>query len=331
MKIFQYFLLLILMATVSLTVFIFTQSPSFEVEHQFTVDAPKEIVYEHINDLNLWSDWVDLKKEKDGNYTITFDEIGSFPIKEEYKYPYDSLTFDISNDETISNMFWSFERQGSKTNVTFILHGQLDLKTKLITFFQGKPSIVASTSTQKNINSLIVYFIKQYKDFNISIDGEKEIEDTNYIFISKKSTLGTLNIDIAKSYQEIQSFAQANHIEITGDPFLILKNNLEGKELNYDFALPIKDTIYLSENDLYSFNTLPKTLYLDAKLEGNYVHLDSAFHKIQEEINKKHLLKNTNKHTLIVLEQSMINTRFPAEWKTTLKTPIVKTFTPTEE
>ncbi|MTG98600.1 MULTISPECIES: hypothetical protein [Myroides] len=324
MKIFKYFLLLILLGAISLTVFILTQSPTFKVEQKFTVDAPKEVVYEYIENLDLWSDWIDIQKQGNGIYDISIDNIGSFPIKEEYKHPYDSLSQDILYDDKISNIFWSFKNNKNKTDINFTFQGRLDLKTKLITFFQGNPNQVVSSSIEKNINNLIVYFLKQYKDYKIEVRGKKRIKNTNYISFYKESTLGTLNIDINKAYTNIKHFLDQNNIEVVDKPFLILQKDINRDHLTYEFAIPIKETLFLTENDLFKFGVLQSQDYFDTSLEGYYSHLGEVFLKTNVELNKLDYNRDRSKNLIIFLENSVIDTRFPAQWKTVIKTPVVK-------
>ncbi|WP_010255416.1 hypothetical protein [Myroides injenensis] len=324
MKIFKYFLFLILLGAISLIVFILTQNPYFKVERQFTVDAPKQIVYEYIEDLDTWQDWVITQKEDSGVYKINIEHLGEFLVRSEYNHPYDSLSQDILNDDKISNIYWKFTENKSNTTIDLKFEGTLDLKTKITSFFYGNPSKVASEALEKNTNTLIVYFLKQYKEYNLDPIGVKKTEYNNYISFPIESTIASLNTDINKSYKQIKDFCTANKVTITGIPFLILEEGITNENIKYQFALPIKEQLYLNEEDIYKVGAIEATNYYESSLKGFYSHLPESLEKTKTQLTKEDFTRDNNLPIIIDLEKSVIDSRFPAEWQTIIKIPIVK-------
>ncbi|WP_286389321.1 hypothetical protein [Myroides marinus] len=328
MKIVQYFLLLFLLALVSLFVFILTQSPEYKIERKFSVDAPKELVYNYINDLDNWTDWMKSSKENNGTYNIELENLGTYSIRPEYSHPYDSLSQDILNDNKISNIIWRLKGNQNKTNITFTFSGTLDFKTKFITFFKGTPNQVATNSLDKNIDAFIVYFIKQYKEYEVKLDAVKTTPSMQYLYLETSSSIGMLNEDLKTLNNELSKFCETNQIEIAGDPFLILDNNRTQDIFKYKFALPIKGHIFLNEEEKYKIDTLAKQSYFESTLSGYYTFLPDALRKTRSEINNRELNVIADQPIILLLKKSVIDSRLAAEWETVIKIPVEQQIIP---
>lgn len=328
MKIIKYFLLLFLLAFVSLFVFILTQSPEYKIERKFTVDAPKEIVYNYINDLDNWTDWMKSTKTNNGIYKIELENLGSYNVRSEYSHPYDSLSQDILNDNKISNIIWRLKGHQNKTDIVFTFSGTLDFKTKFTTFFKGTPNQVATNSLDKNIDAFIVYFIKQYKEFDVTVDAIKTTPSIQYLYLEASSSIGMLNTDLIALNKDLSEFCKVNQIEVAGDPYLILDNNRTKDILKYRFALPIKGHIFLNEEEKYKIDTLAKQSYFESTLNGYYTFLPEALRKTRTEISNRELNVLTDQPIVLLLKKSVIDSRLAAEWETVIKIPVEQKIVP---
>ncbi len=324
MKILKYFFLLFLLGLVSLFVFILTQSPEYKVERKFTVDAPKQVVYEYISDLDNWTDWMKTEKIGNGIYNIELENLGHYNIRPEYTHPYDSLSQDILNDNKISNIAWVLKSKQGKTDVSFSFSGALDLKTKIITFFLGTPNQVATNSIDKNINAFIVYFIKQYKDYTVTIGDVQKSTPTNYVYLEATSSFGSLNDDLVSLSKELDQFCKDNKLTITGDPYLMLGEERSRESITYRFAMPIKEDIFLNEEERFKVDNIGSSNYFESTLTGYYTFLPEAVQQTRTAIANQEMTIKTDEPVVLVLRNSVIDSRLAAEWKTVLKIPIVK-------
>lgn len=324
MKILKYFLLLFVLGLVSLFVFILTQSPEYKVERKFTVDAPKQVVYEYISDLDNWTDWMNTEKIGNGIYNIELENLGQYNIRPEYTHPYDSLSQDILNDDKISNITWVLKNKQGKTDVSFSFSGALDLKTKIITFFLGTPNQVATNSIDKNINAFIVYFIKQYKDYTVTIGDVQKSTPTNYVYLNATSSFGSLNDDLLSLHKELDEFCKNNKLTITGDPYLMLGEESTRESINYRFAIPIKEDIFLNEEERFKVDNIGSSNYFESTLTGYYTFLPEAVQQTRTAIANQEMTIKTDEPLVLVLRNSVIDSRLASEWKTVLKIPIIK-------
>lgn len=335
MKIAKYFLLLLFLGIISLAVFILTQSGNFNVHKKITIDAPQQIVFEYLQDLDNWSDWTTSSLAQNGIYNIELDNIGIFKIKKEYSHPYDSLSQDILHDQIISNIFWKLKPNKSKTDIEFRFQGTLDLKTKIITFFKGTPNQIVSKEIEKNLNALAVFFMKQYKEFDIETQGVRTLGDTPYIYFQKNSSIQNLSKDILLEINNLKSFCLQNKLAINGNPIIVLKDQKITNSINCLFALPITEAIFLNEDEIYKTGNIDATnrLYFETILKGNYTHLGIAMTESQRAIEKKGNINLISGYPIILqLDTSIMQSKYPAEWKTKIYIPVQEeSITETEE
>lgn len=333
MKILQYFLLLILLSAVSLVVFVLTQNPNFTVERQFVLQAPKNIVYQYIADLDKWSTWILIQKQDKGKYTLEIDNLGTYLIQPEYKYPSDSLTQDILKDDKISNIKWSFQSTNDSlaTLVDFKFSSSLDLKTKLLTFFKGSPNSIAAQELEKNTNALMVYFIKQYQEHHFDSIARVNQPDLRYIALGQQeSDYLNLDTDLTKSINTLMKFCKDNNLPSDQSPFLLV-NKSDNKHISYQVALPINQEIFLNPDDIFISSVIPSGDYIVNNLQGHYTHLGPYLTNYKQVITKAQATLQPNEQVIIILENSVLQSPNPAKWKTTIKIPVEKILSEPQE
>ncbi len=323
MKIIKYFSLLLLLTSISLVVFILTQSGTFKINKTFELDASKPIVYKYLNNLNNWKDWMPLQQIDDNTFSFELNNLGEFEIKNEYSYPYDSISQDILNDNKLSNIVWKFSQEQEKTVVNLTFEGKLDVKTKILTFFSGSPDKVVDKVLEKHINSLIVFFIKQYKEYTLETTGSKNQQAISYIYLETNTNYSSLKATIAKLDTKLKSFSEKNSFKLAGSPLLLINSLEEKNKITIQYGYTIQDSIFLNEEEKYKLGTLPIANYFESTVTGYYTHLPKALSEIYNTINKSEIFTVDNsKKTILKLDESSLNHRLPSEWKTRILIPV---------
>ena len=78
MRILKYIFLLLLLSLVALTIFIATQKGDFTVERSHIIKAPKNTVYQFVNDLRNWEDFATwISKDAASNLAFSEKSIGN--------------------------------------------------------------------------------------------------------------------------------------------------------------------------------------------------------------------------------------------------------------
>src|SRR5436190_67635 len=74
MRILKYVFLLILLATIAVTVFVATQKSDFYVKQSVLINVPRPIVFNYVNDYKNWEDWF-LEKKNDAGLELHYSNI----------------------------------------------------------------------------------------------------------------------------------------------------------------------------------------------------------------------------------------------------------------
>ncbi|WP_255493668.1 hypothetical protein [Myroides sp. WP-1] len=323
MKILKYFLLLVILLCISLVVFVLTQSGNFKITKSFELDAPQPIVYQYIQDLNNWNDWIETENNTNGIYSITLPNIGVYQIRKEYEKPFDSISQDILYDNKLSNIVWRFSPKGQKTKVEFFFEGTIDLKTKILTFFSGSPDQVVGQAIDNNINALIVFFIKQYREYDLGTTGSTTKEAFHYIYLNGSSSYTDVKTTIEALNIQLTDFCSSNSIKVDSTPLLIFDNNPLTDNLEFQYGFRLRDSIFLNEEENFKLGSLEANTYFESTITGYYSHLPKALREIRTIVSKSEVFTNNPAQKMMIeLNQSSLNNRLPSTWKTTVLIPI---------
>ena len=330
MKILKYFLLLITLLCISLVVFVLTQSGNFKITRSFELDAPQPIVYQYIQDLNNWNDWIATENNTNGTYSITLSDIGVYQIRKEYEKPYDSISQDILYDNKLSNIVWRFRPNGQKTKVDFTFEGSIDVKTKILTFFSGTPDHVVGQAIDNSINALIVFFIKQYREYDLTTTGSTKKESFDYIYLNSTSEYTDIKTTIETLNAQLTAFCTSNKIRVDSTPLLLFDNSPQSQNMSFQYGFKLRDSIFLNEEENFKMSRLATATYFESTVTGYYSHLPKALREIRSIVNQsKVFTTNPTEKMMIVLNQSSLNNRLPSTWKTTVLIPVTENHQPT--
>ncbi|MGG5578267.1 hypothetical protein ACPDHL_13120 [Myroides sp. C15-4] len=325
MKILKYFLLLVTLLCISLVVFVLTQSGNFKITKSFELDAPQPIVYRYIQDLNNWNDWIETENNTNGVYSITLPKIGVYQVRKEYEKPYDSISQDILYDNKLSNIIWRFSPQGQKTKVDFTFEGSIDLKTKILTFFSGSPDKVVGTAIDNSINTLIVFFIKQYREYDLTTSGSAKRKTFDYIYLNSTAEYTDMKTSIEALHTQLMDFCTANKIKVDPTPLLLFDNHPLTQNLAFQFGFKLHDSIFLNEDEKVKMGTLEGNDYFESSITGYYSHLPKALREIRTVVSKSEVFTNNPAQKMLIeLNQSSLDNRLPSTWKTTVLIPITQ-------
>ena len=100
MKTLKYALLLLLLVTVSLTVFVATQDEKFSIESEKVIELPKSTVFNYVADLKNWDTWHPDNKNKSLIDSISRGigsilQYGNIKVHTQKYFLNDSLTFSL--------------------------------------------------------------------------------------------------------------------------------------------------------------------------------------------------------------------------------------------
>jgi len=235
MKIFKYLLFLFLIFIIGASIYIATKDGKFQVEQKKMIEAPREVIFDEVNDFTTWKNWepwsektddmiIDYGKKTSGEgatYSWQSEEMGEGNITTTKSNPHTSLeqeiTFTTPFGESSSEVYWSFENQGDSTLVTWGMLGEQSFMEKAAFLFQdGSLADMMQPMFAKGLDNLQDEITVKMNSYSINIDGITNHGGGYYMYISTASKISQVSERMQKMVSEVGNFMSTNNIEKVG-------------------------------------------------------------------------------------------------------------------
>lgn len=348
MKLLKYFLLLVLIVLLGGAAYVALIDGKFTFNESTELKAPRDMVFQEINQLKNWENWSDFKNsEIHLNYSEnTAGEDAFFTWKNKSanttgelvntKVERSSLIQQKGNFEqklgsTSYRTDWDLNQDGDTTYVHLEINGKLNFKAKIFRLFKGD-------STQKNFNSRIQKNLKNLKEevirkmevYSINVDGVKTTDDRTYIYTSQslKNDPQTLVDSRLKQTDKLLDFVQRENLNSEGSPFMIY-NTIDRAHQNVivSFALPVqidKDIEIEDSEKNILMGTQNNQRVIKGTLKGDYLNIPKLWEAVNTYLKNNQLEQDGQAKAYEVYKVTQKETKNPAEWITELYVPIKK-------
>jgi len=334
MKILKYIFLLILLASIGITVFVATQKSDFSIKQSVVINVPKPIIFNYVNDYKNWEDWF-LDKKNDAELQLQYSEIslgkgahlawsgsnGDGKMETLFVLPNDSIAQKVisNGNEYLSSIKFKDTLNGTK--VTWIAKGSVDFMTKINATISGGIGNLMNIFFEHNLASLNKAISKEINSFDIKVQGIVEQPGQFYI----KQTYKCLNTDLnAKLYitvPRIINFFKNNKMVMNGKPFMIYQN-ISGDSIIFSVCGPLKEEIYVTPGSDVSIGFLEPYNALKTTLIGDYSHRNSARKKAFDYIRQNNIELNPAAKEIEVFSKSASDLKHPSQWQTEILIPV---------
>ena len=164
MRILKYIFLLILLAFIGITVYVATQKGNFEISKSNIIKVQRSTVFDYINDYKNWEtfgSW--MKKENNIKFDYPSKTIGAGgssswesgsdngKIKTIFVKENNSIIQKTNFNGTDATINWTFKDTVGGTKVSIYCKGEMDLLTKISTFFKGGISSILDDTFEKSL------------------------------------------------------------------------------------------------------------------------------------------------------------------------------------
>ncbi|MGJ5641616.1 GyrI-like domain-containing protein [Formosa sp. S-31] len=327
MKFAKYFLLLLLIGFIGSSIYIAVQPNNLFLTKIRIIEAPQEVIYDHINDLNTWKDWSPWPKTDSGDTLINSDtytwlndnEIGnistishtkpnalkqalSFP-----KYPESELDWELNPvSKTSTQVTWTLS---SKT---------IPFKKKAMYVFFGNPESELDSKFEASLTKLDSAVQKSMQTYSISLQGITHHSGGYYLFKTASGKTTGFHKIIEKIAPEVNAYVKSNNIITAGAPFVYYhKWDTINNAVIFSYCIPTSTQIISSKEDILTgffepFKTTKTTL------KGDYKYLDKAWGTTFDNLKTENLTAVENGpmlETYVTNPEQIVN---PANWITEL-------------
>ncbi|MFC6859247.1 SRPBCC family protein [Zunongwangia atlantica] len=343
MKIFKYLLFLILIVLIGGSIYVATKDGDYKFEESKVFNAPQEIVFKEVNNLQNWEYWDPWNQDSDDliiSYGDTLQgegavyywessEIGDTKITTLETQPFSQVIQKITLPHTFTNasskMYWTFEAlENNQTKVTWGMEGKQSFKEKL-SFLLSEESLqeIMRPKFEKGLRKMQDVITNKMNEYSISVDGVVNHGGGYFMYTTTASKISQVTEKMQPMITEVANFMEAQNIERIGNPFVLYNDWDQSGGTAIFSAGYFTPSEVITPMDANVLNgNMPNQKVLKAVLKGNYKNLEEAWNKAYEYIEENGLEVNETTKPFEVYLNKPEETPNPANWITNIYIPV---------
>lgn len=336
MRILKYLLLIVLLFSIGLFVYIFTQKGDYQVSSTQIIKASRITVFDYVNDYKNWETFHAMNQNNEGivyNYKDKTSGIGgSFSwysdsgdgfMKTVFVKENDSLSQKITIDGYPGKVNWKFKDTVGGTKVTISSKGKIGFLQKFNSFWDGGINRKMTNEfdrTLYNLNKTIDFELKTYL---IKVNGVVPRKAAYFI----KQTFSCKTKSISKNIKQIMPklvyFFKKNNIPMAGKPFVIYDTTtLETDIVTLSICIPTKEKIAVMEGSDVTSGEMEAFTCIKTTLKGDYSHREELWKTAQLYITDKKYSPNFSGKYVEYYTKTIDDVKNPSKWETELYIPV---------
>ena len=330
MKIIKYLLLLMLLISIALVVFVATQKSEFEISNTKLIHSPKSVVYNYISEFKNWENW-NAWTISDSETTFSYPERtigtgGSFSwngnegdgsMKTVFSKENDSISQKMNFNNSESIVSWKLIDTLGGTKVTLNSKGEMPFMFKIYALLNGG---LEKTLTERNGKSLLNLdrsLDYEINNYSIKVNGLASNPGGFYMQQTINSKIVNLERNIKIMLPKLTYFFKKNKVTIYEKPFVIYHTyDIKNGITNFSVCFPIKEEIFTSTGSDISSGTLAPFQAIKTTLTGDYSHLQEAWKKTEQFIQKNNFEKLNTNPIIEIYKIGVEKEKRPSKWIT---------------
>ncbi|MFZ0489953.1 MAG: GyrI-like domain-containing protein [Salegentibacter sp.] len=343
MKIIKYVLFLLLILIIAGSIYVATKDGDYQIERTEVMKAPREVVFNEVNNYQTWGTWDPWAREADdmvmnfeektsgenSGYSWQSESMGDGSIHTVEATPFSSihqkLSFETSFGKSTSDVYWNFEQiSNDSTKVTWGMKGDQSFMEKLaFTLKDQSLTEMVQPMLEKGLNNLEEEISKKMEVYSINVDGVIQHGGGYYMYTTTASKISQVTQKMRKMKAEVSSYMEQNNIEKNGSAF-VLYNEWNERSNNAIFSVGIftpSEVITPAESEILT-GFLPNQKVLKTTLKGDFDNLKEAWDKAYSYIQENELQVNEDGRPFEVHVTDPEKEPNPANWITQIYIPV---------
>jgi len=336
MRILKYIFLLVLLAFIGITVYVATQKGNFEVTKNSIVKARRATVFDYVNDYKNWESFGSyMTKGNTIKFTYPAKTVGvgancswengsdDGTIRTVFVKENDSLSQKINFNGSTAKVSWTFKDTIGGTKVTLHSQGQMDIFTKIATFFKGGVTAILSDTFEKSLRNLDKTLDYEMKNYSIKVNGIVQRNSGFCLQQSVSCKIKSVPKNIKIMMAGMVHFFKKNKLTMAGKPFILYERyDVANDFVTFSVCAPTNKQIFVMPgSDVSSGEIVPFTC-LKTTLVGDYSHTQEAWAKAKKYIADNDLNENfAGKYTEVYVK-TIDDVKQPSKWVTEIYIPV---------
>ncbi len=336
MRILKYIFLLLLLAFIGITVYVATQKGDFEVTKSSVVKAQRSTVFDYVNDYRNWEtfgSWMTkgtaLKFEY-GSKTMGAGGASSWKndsdhgsLRTYFVKENDSIAQRGSFNGTTSVVNWTFKDTVGGTKVTVHCKGQMDVLTKISSFFKGGLSTIISDICEKSLRNLDKTLDYEMKTYAIKVNGISQRASGYCLKQTVSCKIKSLSKNIKIIMPRMVHFFKKNDIAMAGKPFVLYERyDVAADFVTFSVNIPTAQEVFVMPGSDIASGEIVAFTCLKTTLVGDHSHAQEAWIKARKYIADNDLKENFAGKYAEVYVKTIDDVKQPSKWITEIYIPV---------
>ena len=339
MKVFKYFVIIVILLAIFLSVYIATEKSEYEIQVTHQTELSKQRLFRYVDDLDNFKDWNPWPTTSN-NYkldTLSKGENAKVFWAENLVHitnskPNDSVGILLKVDGNTYNTRMYFDNENGTTKIVWKINGNLSFAEKTQLFFQGTPETFIAPNFDKGLRAIVHHINESIENYSIKSENLTLFPETIYIKQMVESNIENLGDKIFQSMEHLNTFAENFELEPYGAPLTMFENiDLQSGNVKYAVCMPIKNFFSTAAGSDVVCEQIEAFHGFKVVLNGDYVHSDKAWKEAKNQVEQLRLTQRTDIKPIAIYKKSILNIQKPNKWVTEFIIPVNETFIPIVE
>jgi effector-binding domain-containing protein len=311
MRIAKYIFLLVLLITITVSVFVATKDGNYIVTKSKQIDVSKEIVFNYVSDSKNWE-------------TINPWKGENTKVKSVQKIDGETILQNIIINEVPAELELTFrDTLSKKTIVTWTTKGKLSFKDKFLSIINRGTHNDFAEKFENGLATLNTILTTEINSFTIKVDGFVNRDTVFYIQRPISCKIEELPAKIKNILPKLNQLLKITNTPKNGEPFIIYHSiDSLANKITVSVAIPTKQKVFTSaESDIYTGQTNPFQA-VKATLTGNYNHKKEALDQLSEFMSKNKLERSDRNKVVEIIPINSLTEKSAAKWITEIYIPV---------
>lgn len=345
MKIIKYLFFLAVIVIIGASLYIATRHGHFNVYREKVIEAPREVVYNLINDYKKWPEWSPWLAQEP-NAKITFSDTTA-GVNAFYHWKGDilgegSIKTIFSNKDSIlqkikfikprasnGDVYWQLSPLNpSQSKVVWGMKGELSFTEKAYMLYKGGMEKILAPDLEKGLEKIDSLSNLAIEEYNIIPKGISEYGGGYYLYLTTVTKQSEAAVKMEELFPKIRQYATKNDLSIAGPPFTLYH---EWDDLNkttiFSVCIPIREKVIPSSENEVLCGYIEPGRYFKTVLKGNHKNLKEVWNRASLAVKTNRLTEDPERDLMEVYLSDPNKIPNPADWITEIYVPVKKTLT----
>lgn len=336
MRIIKYFFLLLLLISIGLIVYIFTQKGDYQVTSSQIIKASRTTVFDYVNDFKNWETFNAMQQD---DASITYDykdktsgigasyswhgKNGDGTMKTIFVKENDSIAQKMNYEGTNALVYWKFKDTVGGTKVTYTTKGTIDFVMKFKSFLNGGMKRMVTNEFDRTLFNLNKTLNFELKTYSIKVNGVSQRKAAYFIKQTFSCKTKSLSRNIKVIMPKLVYFFKKNNIPMAGKPFVIYETTtLNTDVVTVSVCIPTRELVSLMEGSDVSSGEMEAFTCIKTTLKGDYSHREELWKKGQQYILDNNYKPNFAGKYIEIYTKTIDDVKNPSKWETELYLPV---------